>query len=269
MSASALTLTLRAAPRQPLDLAPLLPERLAGLPLRALTALALRLGRTTVPLGELFEVRAGDAGTIVLRGTTGSCDRIGAGMRRGVLRVEGDAGALLGVGMTGGAIEVAGSVGDLAAAEAAGGVVRIAGDAGARLAGALPGAGGTSGAAVLLAGSCGAAVGARMRKGLVLVGGDAGPHAAMALRGGTVLVAGRCGPDPAPLMRRGTLLLAHAPERLLPTFTDAGRHEFLWLALLERELARLGGSLPLPSCHVRRLHGDLADLGKGEILIAA
>lgn len=264
----ALTLTLRAAPRQPLDLAPLLPERLAGLAERALTAVELRLGRMIVPLGELFEVRGGDAGTIVLRGTTPLCDRIGAGMTGGVLRVEGDAGALLGVGMTGGTIEVAGSVGDLAAAEAAGGVVRIGGDAGSRLAGALPGAGGTSGAAVLLAGSCGAAVGARMRKGLVLVGGDAGPHAAMALRGGTVLVAGRCGPDPAPLMRRGTLLLAHAPERLLPTFADAGRHELLWLALLERELARLGSAFPRLGRRVRRLHGDLADLGKGEILIA-
>jgi formylmethanofuran dehydrogenase subunit C len=264
----ALTLTLRAAPRQPLDLAPLLPERLAGLGERALMALELRLGRVRVPLGELFEVRAGDAGMVVLHGTTSLCDRIGAGLGRGAIRVEGDAGALLGIGMTGGTIEVTGSVGDLAAAEAAGGVVRIAGNAGARLAGALPGAGGTSGAAVLVAGSCDAGAGERMRKGLVLIGGDAGPHAAMALRGGTVVVAGRCGPDPAPLMRRGTLLLAHTPERLLPTFADAGRHELLWLALLERELARLGRTFPLPGHRVRRLHGDLADLGKGEILIA-
>ena len=264
----ALTLTLRATPGQPLDLAPLLPGRLAGRAERELAALELRLGRASVPLGELFAISPGDARTIVLRGTTPLCERIGAGLDQGAIHVEGDAGALLGVGMSGGTIAVAGSVGDLAAAEAAGGVVRIAGDAGARLAGALPGAGGTSGAVVLLAGSCGPAAGLRMRKGLVLVGGDAGPHAAMALRGGTVIVQGRCAPDPAPLLRRGTLLLAQAPERLLPTFADAGRHELLWLAVLERELAALGRTLALPGRRVRRLHGDLADLGKGEILIS-
>ena len=214
-------------------------------------------------------VRMGDPETVVIEGTDGGCDRLGAGMGRGRLIVDGDAGRLLGVGMSGGSIEVKGSAGPLAAAEAAGGVVRIAGDAGPRLGGCLPGAGGLSGAAVLVGGSCAELAGQRMRRGLIVIGGDAGPHVAMGLRGGTVMVRGACAPDPAPLMARGTLWLARAPDRLLPTFAEDGRHDLLWLRLLERYLAALGLPGVLPSRRVRRLAGDLAGLGKGEILLAA
>jgi formylmethanofuran dehydrogenase subunit C len=264
----ALTLTLRAPPRQPLDLTPLLPEHLVGLSKRALAAIVLRLGNRPLPLGELFDIRPGDPDTVVVAGGTSLCDRLGAGMSRGTIIVEGDAGAQLGFAMTGGTIEVRGSAGDLAAAEASGGVVRIAGDAGARLGGALPGAGGMAGGAVLVRGGCGERAGERMRKGLVVVESDAGAHAGVGLRGGTVLVLGRCGPDPAPLMRRGTVLLAQAPERMLPTFADDGRHELLWLTLLGRHLASLGWPAALPGRGVRRFAGDLADFGKGELLIA-
>jgi formylmethanofuran dehydrogenase subunit C len=263
-----LTLILREPPRQPLDLGPLLPERLAGLAGREIAALPLRLGNREVPLGELVTIRPGDAATVVIAGSNGCCDRIGAGMGGGELRVEGDAGAALGLGMSGGAIEVSGSVGPLAAAEATGGAVRIRGDAGERLGGALPGAGGMAGGAVLVGGRCGDRVGERMRKGLIVVDGDAGAHAAVAMRGGTVLVGGRCGRDPAPLMRRGTLYLAAPPSSLLPTFADDGAHELLWLRLLERHLAALGRPAALPSRRARRWAGDLADLGKGELLIA-
>jgi formylmethanofuran dehydrogenase subunit C len=262
-----LTLTLREPPRQPLDLAPLLPERLAGLGERELAGLPLRLGNRSASLGELMSVAPGDADTVVLVGSNACCDRIGAAMSAGALRVEGDAGAGLGLGMSGGAIEVAGSAGSLAAAEATGGVLRIRGDAGERLGGALPGAGGMAGGTVLVGGSCGDRVGERMRKGLIVVDGDAGAHAAVAMRGGTVLLRGRCGRDPAPLMRRGTLALAAPPPRFLPTFADDGTHELLWLRLLERHLAALGLPDALPSRQVRRLAGDLADLGKGELLL--
>jgi formylmethanofuran dehydrogenase subunit C len=266
---SCLTLTLRAEIRLPLDLAPLVPERVAGLHERELASLPLQLGNRAIPLGELFQIKAGDPQAVVLQGTGPSCDRIGAGMSGGKLIVDGGGGRLLGAGMTGGALEVRGSVGPLAAAQASGGVIRIAGDAGPRLGGHLPGAGGFSGAAVLVEGSCGELAGQRMRKGIIVIGGNAGPHAAMGMRGGTIMVRGNCGPDPAPLMARGTLWLAQAADRLLPTFVEDGTHDMLWLRLLERYLASLGLPAVLSSRRVRRLAGDLAGLGKGEILVAA
>jgi formylmethanofuran dehydrogenase subunit C len=261
------TLTLRVAPKIPLDLSPLLPGRLAGGSESALAALPLRLGNREVPLGELFGVAADGDDRLVLAGTNACCDRIGAGMASGRLVVEGDAGTGIGLAMSGGDIEVRGSVGPMAGAEATGGVLRIAGNAGERLGGALPGAGGMSGGTILLGGNCGARVGERMRKGLIVVDGDAGIHAAVAMRGGTVVVRGACGPDPAPLMRRGTLYLARRPARLLPTFADDGEHELLWLRLLERHLAGLQAPA-LTARRVRRWSGDLADIGKGEVLVA-
>lgn len=264
-----LTLSLRPPPGAVLDLEPLRPERLAGLAERELAALLLRFGRRTVALGDIATIRPGDPAALVIEGTTMTCDRLGAGMTTGTLLAIGDAGALVGQGMKGGTIEVRGSVGALAAAEAAGGTLRVTGDAGPRLAGALPGAGGTSGGTVLVGGGCGERVAERMRRGLVVVAGSAGPHAAFGLRGGTVVIGGRCSLDPAPLMRRGTLLLATLPQRLLPTFADAGLHEPLWLALLERHLAAIGSPVALASRRVRSWVGDRADLGKGELMVAA
>jgi formylmethanofuran dehydrogenase subunit C len=259
------TLTLRAAPVLPLDLSPLLPDKLAGMSEAALTGLPLRLGNRQVAVGDLFEVHPGER--LVIVGSNACCDHIGAGMSSGRLTVEGDAGAGIGLGMTGGEIEVTGSAGPLAGAEATGGILRIAGNAGERLGGALPGAGGMSGGAILVGGSCAARVGERMRKGLIVVGGDAAAHAATAMRGGTIVIHGRCAAEPASLMRRGTLYLAQQPIGLLPTFADDGEHEMLWLSLLDRHLAELR-SPRLSARRVRRWGGDLADVGKGEVLVA-
>ncbi|HMR31360.1 MAG TPA: formylmethanofuran dehydrogenase subunit C [Geminicoccaceae bacterium] len=256
------TLTLRVAPQVPLDLSPLLPD--AGIT----AATPLQLGNQVVRLGELFDLAPGRADELRLVGTDARCDRIGAGLDRGRIVVEGDAGALAGAGMTGGEIELRGSAGALAGCEMSGGVLRIDGDAGEALGGALPGAGGMSGGAILLAGGCGPRAAGRMRKGLIVIGGDAGPHAAWGMRGGTLIVHGACASEPAGSMKRGTLYLARAPERLLPTFTDDGAHELLWLGLLERHLRTLGAPA-LPSRKVRRWAGDVADLGKGELLVAA
>jgi formylmethanofuran dehydrogenase subunit C len=72
-------------------------------------------------------------------------------------------------------------------------------------------------------------------------------------------------------MKRGTLLLAKAPERLLPSFADCGRHELGFLALLFAHLRshspRLAAMAPEIGA-VRRWTGDLAAGGKGEILVA-
>lgn len=257
------TLRLREAPQIPLDLSPLLPgAAIAG-------DTPLRLGRRQVALGDLFDLSPGPEGELRLVGTDGHCDRIGAGLSQGRITIDGDAGADLGLGMSGGEIAVRGSAGALAGGEMSGGTLRIGGDAGEALGGALPGAGGMSGGAILLDGSCGPRAGQRMRKGLIVVGGDAASHAASGMRGGTIVVHGACAAEPASSMRRGTLYLARAPERLLPTFADDGEHELLWLRLLERHLRRLGGTPPLPALRVGRWAGDLADLGKGELLVAA
>lgn len=266
---TARTLRLREPPSLPLDLAALSPERVLGRSEAEIGAIPLRYGNRPVPAGELFAIRPGpgEEETLVLEGTTSLCDRIGAGLAAGEIRVAGDAGVELGLAMRGGRIEVEGGAGALAAAEASGGFLRIRGDAGERLAGALPGSGGAAGVTVLVEGRCGPLAGEAMRRGLLILLGGCGEQAGFALRGGTVIVRGPCGARPGAAMRRGSLILLDGAADPGPTFVDAGVHELLWLGVLRRHLAGLGLAELLPSRRARRLVGDLADLGKGELLL--
>lgn len=263
-----LRLGLREPPRHPLDLGPLLPERLAGLSARELAAIPLQYGNRRLPLRELFEVTPGDALHLELRGTNARCERIGAGMAQGRIRVAGEAGAYLAQGMRGGAIDVTGSAGPFAGAEMVEGVVRIAHDAGALAGAALPGSRfGMRGGALLVGGRLGDRAGDRMRRGLI-VADAAGAHTASRMIGGTIVLRRDTGLLPAIAMRRGTLLLG-LPCTAPATFADNGVHTLDWLALLQSWLGGLGVRDALPSPRVRRLTGDLAAAGKGEILIAA
>lgn len=106
-----------------------------------------------------------------------------------------------------------------------------------------------------------------MRRGLVVLLAGCAGEVAMGLRGGTVIVRGPCGARPGAAMRRGSLLLLDALFDPGPSFGDSGTHELLWLEVLKRELSALGLSGLLPGRRVRRLVGDLAELGKGELLL--
>jgi formylmethanofuran dehydrogenase subunit C len=56
---------------------------------------------------------------------------------------------------------------------------------------------------------------------------------------------------------------------MLPTFSDSGRHDLVILRVLSRYLTATLGSLAPRALtgSVRKFAGDLATIGKGEILI--
>ena len=229
---SDLVLRLRAEPRFRLDLSPLTPEGLAGQSADAVSRLPLTYGRRSVPVGEWFDVRGAGGPRLVIEGDGSRLDRIGAAMRDGLIRIEGNAGAYLGIGMRGGQIEVSGDTDAYAASGLAGGLVRIRGDAADFLGAALP-----------------------------------GEHRGM--RGGVVIVGGRLGDRAADHMRRGTLLFAGPAPAPGPTFNDAGELPLGFLVLLARswkELPSRFASLSRPSTRVRRWVGDLAFGGQGELI---
>ena len=58
------------------------------------------------------------------------------------------------------------------------------------------------------------------------------------------------------------------PRSILPTYSDCGVMEFDYLRLLEKWLREQGLRIRL-SARARRLMGDMAVLGKGEMLILA
>ena len=207
-------------------------------------------GGTSVPLGDLFEVKGEPAGRIRFEGDLAGADRLGAGLAEGEVSVQGSVGDETGIGMSGGAIDVHG-------------------DAGARTGGAESDARrGMTGGELLVRGSAGTEPGSRMRRGLLVIAGDVAGHAGPGMIAGTVIVFGNTGPAPGRWSKRGSIV-ALGPVEVPPTYryacTYQPDHVRLTLLRLRRHYG-LAVSERYISGFYRRYSGDLADLGKGEIL---
>jgi formylmethanofuran dehydrogenase subunit C len=266
---SALTFELKGKPEQRLDLSPLTPARLADLKPKEIEALPIGITRVPITVGDVFKVKGSKQATLRFIGTDTRCDKIGSGLTEGEIVVEGDAGAYLGAGMKGGRIEVKGNAGVLAGASMTRGSIVIEGDVDERAGGILVGETmGMKGGLVTIGGNAGPLIGERMRRGLIVVGGDAGDYAGGRMIAGTILFKRRVGRYAGYGLRRGSLILVEEPKDLLPTFGDCGVLEFDFLRLLDRSLHDSGMRINL-GCKARRLMGDMAVLGKGEMLILA
>jgi formylmethanofuran dehydrogenase subunit C len=149
-----------------------------------------------------------------------------------------------------------------------GGHVEILGNAGDFLGGPREGeVHGMSGGLLIVRGSAGQRAADRLRRGTIVVEGDAGDWPASRIVAGTLVVVGASGINPGYLMKRGTLVLGHASP-LPPTFIDCGPLHSSFLGVFSRALktdSRLGSKLF--SMPLRRVAGDMAVLGKGEILL--
>jgi formylmethanofuran dehydrogenase subunit C len=263
---SGLRLRLKSAPAGRLDLSCLHP-----VPLTAYSAdEAARLPFEDGALGDLFEISSiPESDTLVLAGPTAACDGIGDGLKSGTLVVEGDAGQYAGRFMRGGRLDIKGSAGGYLGAGMKGGLITVAGSAGNFVGGLLPGEKfGMAGGFIRVGGDIGERAGDRMRRGTIVVKGKTGAAAGSRMAGGTIWAEGGFGPGAGPLMRRGTLIGPKA-DQMLATFSDCGEQDMVFLRLISRFVAaELGGLAPpaLPA-KVRRYAGDMATIGKGELLL--
>jgi formylmethanofuran dehydrogenase subunit C len=264
-----LAFTLKEAPPQRCDLSPLTPDRLAA-PTGRIEDIEIQTTKRRLCVGDVFAVTPGDPADIRFEGGSERFDGLGTGMTRGRVELVGDVGQQLGRAMTGGTIVVGGSAGRLTGSGMAGGRIEIAGDAGDLVGAPLPGEpSGMKGGIVRIRGNAGERAGDRMRRGLIVVEGDAGEAIASRMIGGTVICFGEAGARPGYLMQRGTVILGSA-NGVTPTFVDSGVHELVAMRLIARWLIDEGiegGSLLAYT--MRRLVGDTAALGKGEILVPA
>jgi formylmethanofuran dehydrogenase subunit C len=264
---SALVFTLRDTPVQRLDLAPLVPQRLAGMSEGDIAKIELQTTRERVCAADVFKIAMGDAGRIAFEGGSDRFDRVGCGMTDGDIQVKGDVGVQAGRLMRAGTLAINGNAGPWAASGMKGGVVQITGNAGDRLGGPLAGeTAGMRGGIVVVRGNAGARAADRLRRGMIMVEGKAGAHAGSRMIAGTLIVGGRAGPLPGYLIARGTLVLAGGGDVLSPTFADCGVHDFeanaLMAAYIKPYSPALADVLRRPW---RRLAGDMAVTGKGEI----
>jgi len=266
---SALQFDLKGRPDQRLDLSALVPAQLAGLSRKEIEGLAIGTTREKLTVGDAFKVKGKDAEQLRFVGTDDRCDKIGTGLAGGEIVVDGNAGAYLGAGMKQGRIEVAGSCGALTAASMSGGHIAVRRNVGDQACGvAIGDTMGMKGGFVTIGGNAGALLGERMRRGLVVVGGDAGDYAGGRMIAGTLLLKRKVGRYAGYGCRRGSLIFMEKPRHILPTFADCGVMEFDYLRLLETWLRGQGLRIGLGG-RARRFMGDMAVLGKGEMLILA
>ena len=265
-------LVARAQPRLRIDARVLQPAALAGLSRPEVERVTLRQGRDAVPLAELFDVERIEASTtarLVVEGDLSRFDHLGWCMSEGELQVRGSVGDYAGAAMAGGRMTIAGHAADLAACAMRGGWLEVSGDVGDLAASALPGEmDGMRGGTFVLRGSAGTRLADRMRRGRVVVFGDTGDFMASRMVAGTVALAGRCGAHPGWGMRRGSLVFAGFVPEVAPTFTPVHSNADVFWQLLARDLASFGGPFAsLAQRRLRRYAGDLAVLGKGELLM--
>lgn len=264
---SALTFELKRRPEQRLDLSRLVPNHLDGLNRKQIESLPVSSTREALTVGDAFKVKGKDVDRLHFAGTDDRCDKIGAKLGGGEIVIDGDAGMLLGAQMKNGKISVDGSAGVSVGASMSGGEISVRRDVGNQAGGVAFGETfGMRGGFISIGGDAGALVGERLRRGLIVVGGRAGDYAGGRMIAGTIVLRGGAGRHAGYGNRRGSLIFADKPRHLLPTYVDSGVMEFDYLRLLETWLREQGMRIRL-GARARRLMGDMAVLGKGEMLI--
>ena len=203
-----------------------------------------------VALGEIFELRGVPGGRIRFVGNLELADGFAAGLSEGEVVVEGNLGSEAGIALAGGALDVHGNTGPRTGAAPLG-FKR-----------------GMTGGELIVRGSAGTEAGAGMRRGLIVIVGKAGNQTGLRMIAGNVVVFGSAGLDCGLWSKRGTVV-ALGEITPPPTYSYACTYHPPHLKLLLTRLKVTYG-LPVRARHLtgfyRRYSGDMAELGKGEIL---
>jgi formylmethanofuran dehydrogenase subunit C len=261
--------SLRSEPDQRVNLSRLIPDNLSGTSQKEVESWQIGTTRHVIKVGDLFRVRKGTGTDICFAGGSRRFDRIGELMSDGSIVVEGEAGARAGRNMRGGRLAIKGDAGPFAGSGMSGGDLKIEGSAGDWLAGPLAGElAGMRGGTIHVKGNAGQEAGHRLRRGTIVICGNVGDYAARSMIAGTLICFGRAGTYPGYLMRRGSILLARPPAQFAPTFVDCGLADYVFTRLLLRSLDNVSAAASrLYDRALRRMAGDLAVAGKGEILL--
>jgi formylmethanofuran dehydrogenase subunit C len=264
-----LTLALRDYPDQRLDMSELVPDRLQGMSVRDIGAIEIQTTRNRVIVADVFRIRSGDPKMLRIEGGCDRLDRIGHAMASGAIEVDGDAGAQAGRKMTAGQLTIRGSAGPWTGSGMSGGQLTILGDAGERLGGPLSGETiGMRGGILHVGGNVGERAGDRLRRGTIIVDGKAGAFAGSRMIAGTLIVRRSAAALPGYLMGRGTIVLFGGTEQMPPSFLDCGVTPLVAVRLMAKFMQPLSPTIAsLLRRPLRRFAGDMAALGRGEMLL--
>ncbi len=247
------------------------PDVFSGKSVDELKSLELLWGNKRKNLADVFTIEQESEGTeeISIVGDVTEVKHIGARMSKGKIVIKGNAGMHLGREMKGGEIIVHGSTGDWLGAEMTGGLIKVEGNAQNLVGSGYRGSKvGMKGGTIIIEGDAGHEAGELMRRGTIVVGGKLGTLAGALMTGGSIICFGDIGERAGAGMDRGTIVALN-PPKLLPTFKYSCTYNLTFIRAFLFNLKKYG--LPIEKEHIDGLYdrycGDVAALGKGEILV--
>jgi formylmethanofuran dehydrogenase subunit C len=198
------------------------PDVLLGKTREEIETLKVWVGNKQKLVGELFKVEESKTDDMVLAfcGDVSKVHRIGACMKKGEVRINGNVGMHLGEEMKGGRIIVHGNAGAWAGSMMKGGEIEIHGDAGDYLGAPYRGSReGMNGGKITAYGNVGSEAGAHMRNGLIKVYGNAGQFVGFRMRDGIIYVEKAAETRSGACMTGGKIVVGGFFPSVLPTFT--------------------------------------------------
>ncbi|QGJ70908.1 Formylmethanofuran dehydrogenase subunit C [Planctomycetales bacterium 10988] len=265
-----LLLRLRQSPSLALTVEQIDPLGLREKSIEEIEQLPVFHGNERLPLAEWFEITGNpQSERIVIEGDCSRVHRLAAGMLGGELIAEGDVGRHFAAEMKAGEVELRGNAGDFCAAQMHGGTLIARQNVGHYTAAAYPGSRrGMRGGEIIIHGSAGNHLAQTMRRGTIVVCGETGRAAGFDMIAGSLFLLGSVGTEVGAEMRRGTIALFQKElPSLLPTFLPACEIELPFMGYYLKTLQK---RFSIPALHLtsryQRFCGDLATLGKGEIL---
>lgn len=179
-------------------------------------------GNRKKKLGDLFKIEkdSADSSSITINGDISKVKRIGVGMEKGEIVINGNSGMHLGEKMAGGKITVNGNATGWTGSAMKGGVIEIHGYGGDYLASPYRGTSvGMLGGEIIVDGKVGSDCACYMKGGIIKIKGSAGPFLGYHMIKGTVYVEKGCTTRAGASMTGGKIIVAGAIEEVMPTFT--------------------------------------------------
>ncbi|MCW4015501.1 MAG: formylmethanofuran dehydrogenase subunit C [Candidatus Bathyarchaeota archaeon] len=198
------------------------PDLFEGKSVAEIGKLAIYEGNKKKKLGDLFKIEKNsvEAPNITINGDVSKVKRIGMGMEKGEIVINGNAGMHLGEKMSGGKITVNGNVDGWAGSAMKGGVIEIHGDANDYLASPYRGTDvGMRGGEIIVDGKVGSDCACYMKGGVIKIKGGAGPFLGYHMIKGTIYVEKECKTRVGALMTGGKIIVSAFLEEVMPTFT--------------------------------------------------
>ncbi len=173
-------------------------------------------------LRELFKIEEDNAeGTITINGDVSEVRKIGVGMKKGEIIINGNVGMHLGEKMAGGKITVNGDACQWAGASMKKGLIEIHGNAGDYLASPYRGSTeGMKGGKIVVDGDVGSDSGAYLHGGLIKIkGSNVGQFLGFHMSNGTIYVEKNARSRLGANMTGGKIIVSGVLEEMMPSFT--------------------------------------------------